>query len=458
MEEKTRDDSEPQDFTFTDQEIDRETGLMYYGARYYDPKMGRFIQEDPVLGVGTDPKTYNGYIYVTNNPLKYTDPDGRYRRGALRSFKSAGSSIRGRIKAKSMENRVRAKTRASHVSKIMSVIKADPMMTAEEISFNDKFTQSKVKQHNDSDSASFLQFLADANSQILSLQNAYFRSTSTLQGSSGGNQGVIGLPSWIYNANQSASQAIVSQHTDLSSIDQPYTWIGSMSLGKKNSDFNVSSEVIKVSTQPNVQEHLEKGLDQYLDGVGDALEFVKDVFKATGSMLFLGAVVTALYASGNHLSAKSLAKAMSQFNTSDVSYGNDSAFADAIRESTTFENIMADIEGNIGDGKYSGSGDDVFNDSFDLFGSINKANYEYSAIANNNGGFDVELSISDTYDFEKISLSIQQVIETYSNEGLFGVGKDMAVTIANNVAAEALHEGYIHEYDITVNMTATISP
>lgn len=206
MEEKTRDDSEPQDFTFTDQQIDRETGLMYYGARYYDPKMGRFLQEDPVLGVGTDPKTYNGYIYVTNNPLKYTDPDGRYRRGALRSFKSAASSIRGRIKAKSMENRVRAKTRASHVSKIMSVIKADPMMTSEEISFNDKFTQSKVKQHNYSDRASFLQFLADANSQILSLQSAYFRSSSTLQGSSGGSGGLSRLPGKIHQIEQTKAK------------------------------------------------------------------------------------------------------------------------------------------------------------------------------------------------------------------------------------------------------------
>jgi RHS repeat-associated protein len=65
--------TEETNYTFTDQEIDRETGLMYYNARYYNPSLGRFLQEDPV---------YNGnpYIYVSNNPLKYTDPDGKRRR------------------------------------------------------------------------------------------------------------------------------------------------------------------------------------------------------------------------------------------------------------------------------------------------------------------------------------------------------------------------------------------
>jgi RHS repeat-associated protein len=29
-------------------ELDRETGLYYYRARYYDPKVGRFISEDPI--------------------------------------------------------------------------------------------------------------------------------------------------------------------------------------------------------------------------------------------------------------------------------------------------------------------------------------------------------------------------------------------------------------------------
>ena len=36
-------------FTFTDQERDAESGLMYYGARYYNARIGRFTQADPVV-------------------------------------------------------------------------------------------------------------------------------------------------------------------------------------------------------------------------------------------------------------------------------------------------------------------------------------------------------------------------------------------------------------------------
>ena len=45
----------------------------YYRARYYDPKIGRFISEDPVSFRGGDP---NFYAYVWNNPTGYIDPTG----------------------------------------------------------------------------------------------------------------------------------------------------------------------------------------------------------------------------------------------------------------------------------------------------------------------------------------------------------------------------------------------
>lgn len=42
-------------------------------ARYYDPKVGRFVTKDPI---GFKGKDYNLYGYTHNNPINYTDPSG----------------------------------------------------------------------------------------------------------------------------------------------------------------------------------------------------------------------------------------------------------------------------------------------------------------------------------------------------------------------------------------------
>jgi RHS repeat-associated protein len=63
------------DRLFTGQRLD-DTGLYYYGARYYDCTIGRFISADTIVQSFSNPQTLNRYSYVTNNPLKYTDPSG----------------------------------------------------------------------------------------------------------------------------------------------------------------------------------------------------------------------------------------------------------------------------------------------------------------------------------------------------------------------------------------------
>jgi len=68
----------------TDQERDAETGLDYFGARYYDPWVGRFMSVDPEsLGGVTfgrslaDTQQTNVYSYVRNSPTRLIDPTGR---------------------------------------------------------------------------------------------------------------------------------------------------------------------------------------------------------------------------------------------------------------------------------------------------------------------------------------------------------------------------------------------
>lgn len=62
---------------FTGQEHDG-TGLDFFNARYLSGAQGRFTSADPGNAGANpgDPQSWNGYAYVNNNPLTYTDPSG----------------------------------------------------------------------------------------------------------------------------------------------------------------------------------------------------------------------------------------------------------------------------------------------------------------------------------------------------------------------------------------------
>ena len=63
---------------FAEKERDTETGLDYFGARYYSSIQGRFVSPDPLLSSGRQmhPQSWNRYSYVMNEPLSLTDPSG----------------------------------------------------------------------------------------------------------------------------------------------------------------------------------------------------------------------------------------------------------------------------------------------------------------------------------------------------------------------------------------------
>lgn len=67
-------------FQFTDKERDNETGLDYFGARYYGSTQGRFTSADPLMSSGTiyNPQSWNRYSYTGNNPLRFIDPTGMW--------------------------------------------------------------------------------------------------------------------------------------------------------------------------------------------------------------------------------------------------------------------------------------------------------------------------------------------------------------------------------------------
>src|SRR5437762_5757441 len=63
---------------FTQKERDNETGLDWFGARYYGSTQGRFISPDPFMGSGKTaaPETWNRYTYCGNSPVVLIDPTG----------------------------------------------------------------------------------------------------------------------------------------------------------------------------------------------------------------------------------------------------------------------------------------------------------------------------------------------------------------------------------------------
>ncbi len=67
----------PTTFRYTGQRKSASFGLYYYGARWYDPALGRFVQADTVIPEASQGvQAWDRYAGMNNNPVRYIDPHG----------------------------------------------------------------------------------------------------------------------------------------------------------------------------------------------------------------------------------------------------------------------------------------------------------------------------------------------------------------------------------------------
>ncbi len=65
------------DRLYTGQRQIAELGIYHFNARFYSPKLGRFLSADTLMSGFANPQNLNRFSYVANNPVRYTDPTGR---------------------------------------------------------------------------------------------------------------------------------------------------------------------------------------------------------------------------------------------------------------------------------------------------------------------------------------------------------------------------------------------
>ena len=95
---------------FTGKERDTESGLDYFGARYYGSNMGRMMSPDSGVDQHPeDPQTWNLYSYGRNNPLAFVDPTGEYVCGSNVSSQQCDNFQKGLDEAQKGANALKDK-------------------------------------------------------------------------------------------------------------------------------------------------------------------------------------------------------------------------------------------------------------------------------------------------------------------------------------------------------------
>ncbi|MDA3905428.1 MAG: peptidoglycan DD-metalloendopeptidase family protein [Bacteroidales bacterium] len=106
--ERSSEENHDMPYKYTGKEYDPETKLTYYGARYYDAKLSRWISVDPILasyltgkpaGGVYNPINLNLYHYAENNPVMFTDPNGMWtnpvKKSLIRGYSTVGQTSNG---------------------------------------------------------------------------------------------------------------------------------------------------------------------------------------------------------------------------------------------------------------------------------------------------------------------------------------------------------------------------
>ena len=88
-------------YLFNGKELDEETGLYYYGARYYDGRTSVFLSVDPLAekfpGISS-------YAFVANNPVRFIDPNGEeFTESAAKWFKKLWNNVTNRIEKNNVQ-------------------------------------------------------------------------------------------------------------------------------------------------------------------------------------------------------------------------------------------------------------------------------------------------------------------------------------------------------------------
>jgi RHS repeat-associated protein len=89
-------------YLYTGEQIDPNTGNYYLRARYYNPANGRFLSMDSFDGLAQNPITLHKYLYGNADPVNKVDPSGYFSLGSL----SAGNAVRGILAAMTRVDKV----------------------------------------------------------------------------------------------------------------------------------------------------------------------------------------------------------------------------------------------------------------------------------------------------------------------------------------------------------------